>query len=55
MFRMDIMNFTSQLVIKTTNKNYFLKKKFPKKINIHIIDTGKNTMTGGRLKRQVHT
>jgi len=32
-------------------KNYFLKKKFPKKINIHIIDTGKNTMTGGRLKR----
>ena len=32
-------------------KNYFLKKKIPKKINIHLIDTGKNTMTGGRLKR----
>ncbi len=32
-------------------KKYFSKKKFPKKININLIDTGKNTMTGGRLKR----
>ena len=32
-------------------KNYFAKKKFPKKIKINLIDTGKNTMTGGRLKR----
>ena len=32
-------------------KNYFKKKKFNKKIKIHLIDTGKNTMTGGRLKR----
>ena len=32
-------------------KKYFLKKKFPKKIKINLIDTGKNTMTGGRLKK----
>ncbi len=32
-------------------KKYFLKRKLPKKIKIHLIDTGKNTMTGGRLKR----
>jgi glucose-1-phosphate cytidylyltransferase len=32
-------------------KNYFIKKKFPKKIKINLVDTGKNTMTGGRLKR----
>lgn len=30
-------------------KNYFKNKKFNWKVN--IIDTGKNTMTGGRLKR----
>lgn len=30
-------------------KNYFKNKKFNWKIN--LIDTGKNTMTGGRLKR----
>jgi glucose-1-phosphate cytidylyltransferase len=30
-------------------KNYFKKKKFNWRIN--LIDTGKNTMTGGRLKR----
>ena len=30
--------------------NYFKKKKFPK-FKINIIDTGLNTMTGGRLKR----
>lgn len=30
-------------------KNYFKKKKFD--WNINLIDTGKNTMTGGRLKR----
>jgi len=30
-------------------KNYFKKKKF--NWNINLIDTGKNTMTGGRLKR----
>jgi glucose-1-phosphate cytidylyltransferase len=30
-------------------KNYFKKKKFNWKVN--LIDTGKNTMTGGRLKR----
>ena len=32
-------------------KKYFSKKKFPKQIKINLIDTGKNTMTGGRLKR----
>ncbi len=32
-------------------KKYFSKKKFSKKIKINLIDTGKNTMTGGRLKR----
>jgi glucose-1-phosphate cytidylyltransferase len=32
-------------------KKYFSKKKFPKKIKINLIDTGKKTMTGGRLKR----
>ena len=31
-------------------KRYFKKKKF-KKWNINLIETGKNTMTGGRLKR----
>ena len=31
-------------------KRYFKKKKF-KKWNIDLIETGKNTMTGGRLKR----
>ena len=31
-------------------KKYFLNKKFPKKIKINLIETGKNTMTGGRLK-----
>jgi glucose-1-phosphate cytidylyltransferase len=30
-------------------KNYFKNKKFHWKVN--IVDTGKNTMTGGRLKR----
>ena len=30
-------------------KNYFKKKKF--KWNINLINTGKNTMTGGRLKK----
>lgn len=30
-------------------KNYFKKKKFKWKVN--LIDTGKSTMTGGRLKR----
>jgi glucose-1-phosphate cytidylyltransferase len=30
-------------------KNYFKKKKFNWKVN--LINTGKNTMTGGRLKR----
>ena len=30
-------------------KNYFKNKKFNWKIN--LVDTGKNTMTGGRLKR----
>ena len=33
-----------------TIKKYFKNKKF-KKWNINLIDTGKNTMTGGRLKR----
>ncbi len=32
-------------------KKYFKKKKFSKEIKINLIDTGKNTMTGGRLKR----
>ena len=32
-------------------KDYFKKRKFKKDIKIHLIDTGKNTMTGGRLKR----
>ena len=32
-------------------KNYFRNKRIDKKIKIHLIDTGKNTMTGGRLKR----
>jgi glucose-1-phosphate cytidylyltransferase len=32
-------------------KNYFKKQKVDKKIKINLIDTGKNTMTGGRLKR----
>ena len=32
-------------------KEYFKKKKLNKKIKIHLIETGKNTMTGGRLKR----
>ena len=35
----------------TVLKKYFLKKRFSKKIKINLIDTGKNTMTGGRLKR----
>ena len=32
-------------------RKYFKKIKLNKKIKIHLIDTGKNTMTGGRLKR----
>ena len=32
-------------------REYFKKKKKNKKIRIHLINTGKNTMTGGRLKR----
>ena len=32
-------------------KNYFRKKKNFKNIKIHLIDTGKNSMTGGRIKR----
>ena len=31
--------------------NYFKKKKFPRNIKINLINTGKNTMTGGRVKR----
>ena len=30
--------------------NYFKKNKFPG-WKVHVVDTGKNTMTGGRLKR----
>ena len=32
-------------------REYFKKMKFKKDIKINLIDTGKNTMTGGRLKR----
>ena len=32
-------------------KEYFKKKKFNKVISINLIETGKNTMTGGRLKK----
>ena len=32
-------------------KKYFTKKKNLKKIKINLIETGKNTKTGGRLKR----
>ena len=32
-------------------KDYFKKKKASKDLKINLIDTGKNTMTGGRLKR----
>ncbi len=32
-------------------KEYFKKKKFNKGISIDLIETGKNTMTGGRLKK----
>tara|TARA_B100000989_G_C19524662_1_gene466088 strand:+ start:1601 stop:2296 length:696 start_codon:yes stop_codon:yes gene_type:complete len=32
-------------------KDYFLNKNLNKKIKINLIDTGRNTMTGGRLKR----
>ncbi len=32
-------------------KNYFIKKKFPNKVKINLVETGKNTKTGGRLKR----
>ena len=32
-------------------KKYFLKQKILKNIKINLINTGKNTMTGGRLKR----
>ncbi len=32
-------------------KDYFKKKKFHKSIKINLVDTGKNTMTGGRIKR----
>ena len=32
-------------------KNYFKKKKLNKYYNVKLIDTGKNTMTGGRLKK----
>ena len=32
-------------------KKYFKKKKINKEVKINLIETGKNTMTGGRLKR----
>lgn len=32
-------------------KDYFKKKKASKDLKINLIDTGKNTMTGGRLKK----
>ena len=32
-------------------KNYFKKKKKFRNIKIHLINTGKNSMTGGRIKR----
>ena len=32
-------------------KRYFANQKFPKNINIKLVETGKDTMTGGRLKR----
>ena len=32
-------------------KNYFKNTKLPKNIKINLIETGLNTMTGGRLKR----
>ena len=35
---------------KNIINNYFNKNKFPG-WKVHVVDTGKNTMTGGRLKR----
>ena len=32
-------------------RNYFKKKKMNKNIKINLINTGRNTMTGGRLKK----
>ena len=32
-------------------KRYFANQKFPKNIDIKLVETGKDTMTGGRLKR----
>ena len=32
-------------------KDYFKKKRISKNLKIRLIDTGKNTMTGGRVKR----
>ena len=32
-------------------REYFKKKRINKHVKIHLIETGKNTMTGGRLKR----
>ena len=32
-------------------RKYFSKKRFNKKVKINLINTGKKTMTGGRLKR----
>jgi len=32
-------------------KKYFERKKLNNKIKLHLVETGKNTMTGGRLKR----
>lgn len=32
-------------------RDYFKKTKLPKKVKINLIETGLNTMTGGRLKR----
>ena len=32
-------------------KDYFKKKKLNKDLKINLIETGRNTMTGGRLKK----
>ena len=54
-----IMNLYAQynhndFFVATGYKNEVIKKyfsKIPKKWNVNLIDTGKNTMTGGRVKR----
>ena len=47
----DFASNNSSGIPRTFRSGFYYSDKISKKVKIHLINTGKNTMTGGRLKR----